>query len=245
MKQKLFEVGIRKNTTSLESLQIQLSALIQPSGRFLDLSLASSEDATNDVVLIRFQIPESSLPGILKDMLELGIELCYLSNRESTLESLPEKGSATDLQDANYIRQLEKAMQEVSTLQHELLEALMKTPAHTRKINLPSMRGFQRFDVSTVIRCESEDNYTHIFFTNRKKITVSKTLQEFEQRLSDAGFFRVHHKHLINTEHIVEYRKGKGGQVIMSDQSTIDVSARKKSDFMRYINDLSQQSDTY
>src|SRR5690606_40734332 len=118
---------------------------------------------------------------------------CYLSYNVPTVPHPPGNGVPIEGRDRSYIRVIEKAMQEVSMLQHELLDALLKAPVHSRKINLPSMQGFQRFDLSSVIRCESEDNYTHIFFTNHKKITVSRTLQEFEQRLSDAGFFRVHH----------------------------------------------------
>ena len=241
----MFEVGVRKNNTSFESLRNKLIALIDLSQVHIEASVDKPDHSGAETLLIRFQVEESELPGILKKMLDNDIELCHLSyNEPNGADSLANTPSV-DMQNDNYLKVFEKAIQEVSTLQHELLEALLKAPSPIRKINLPSMNGFRRFDVSTVIRCESEDNYTHIFFTNHKKITVSRTLQEFEQKLSDAGFFRVHHKHLINTEHIVEYRKGKGGQVIMSDQSTIDVSARKKSHFIRYINDLSKLSDTY
>ena len=134
----------------------------------------------------------------------------------------------------------ETAAQKMSHLKGDLLESLLKIPvSQNRKINLPTLNGFRRFDVGTIIRCESAENYTTVHFTDRKKILVCRTLQEFETKLAGFGFFRVHHKHLINTEHIVEYQKGKGGQIILSDNSSIDVSVRKKSDFIRYINDFS------
>ncbi|MBK7160264.1 MAG: LytTR family transcriptional regulator [Ignavibacteria bacterium] len=64
---------------------------------------------------------------------------------------------------------------------------------------------------------EAEDCYTHIFTVNDKKITVSKTLKEIEEKVSDRLFFRVHKSHLINLGHIKDYSKLDGGCITMSD----------------------------
>jgi two-component system LytT family response regulator len=44
---------------------------------------------------------------------------------------------------------------------------------------------------------------------------------------------RVHKSHLINFQYIKRYKKGKGGQVILSDGTAIDVSASRKSDLLK------------
>ena len=64
---------------------------------------------------------------------------------------------------------------------------------------------------------------------------VSRNLKEFENHLAENDFFRIHSKHLINLKHFREYIKGKGGQVIMSDYSVLDVSVRKKQEFMEVL----------
>jgi two-component system LytT family response regulator len=51
--------------------------------------------------------------------------------------------------------------------------------------------------------------------------------------LTEYNFFRVHNSHLINLAHIKEYNKGKGGYVRMTDNSEIEVSSRRKSEFLK------------
>lgn len=50
-----------------------------------------------------------------------------------------------------------------------------------------------------------------------------------EDLLSDMNFCRIHKSHLVNLQYIKKYKKGKGGQVYLSDGTVLDVSpARKK-----------------
>ncbi len=237
MKKKTFTVGIRKTGISQKSLRTRLRALTDASAVCFTPETTLPEQLAPDVLLAKFTTSQQEFPLILQQILTSGFELCYLSFGAATTESTQIRETHSD--------QFEKAVEQVSLLQHELLELILRKQAGRRKINLPSIKGFRCFDLSSIVRCESEDNYTHVYFTDHKKVLVSRTLQEFEQQLSDAGFLRVHHKHLINTEHIVEYQKGKGGQLIMSDNSTIDVSVRRKADFMRYMNESGKMVHTY
>jgi two-component system LytT family response regulator len=103
------------------------------------------------------------------------------------------------------------------------------------KINLPTLNGFRRILIADIIRCEADSNYTFFYLADKSKILVSRTMQEFEDALLEHDFFRVHHKHLINLRHFKEYIKGKGGQVVLSDNSVIDLSVRRKNEFMKKI----------
>ena len=62
---------------------------------------------------------------------------------------------------------------------------------------------------------------------------VSRTLKEFEKLLEGLNFFRVHHSHLINLEHIKRYVKGEGGYVIMNDDAMVEVARSRKADFLQ------------
>lgn len=92
--------------------------------------------------------------------------------------------------------------------------------------------------IADIIRCESQVNYTQFFFKDSKKILVTRTLKEFEETLSDSGFYRVHQSHLINTKYIREYVKTEGGHLIMTDGSLVPVSTRKKPEVMRMLEEL-------
>ncbi|MBK1896986.1 LytR/AlgR family response regulator transcription factor [Chryseobacterium paridis] len=106
------------------------------------------------------------------------------------------------------------------------------------KISLPTLQGFKLTNISDIVRCEADSSYTTFYMSDKTNIIVSKTLHEFEEFLADYNFFRIHHKHLINLSHLKEYIKGKGGQVIMTDNSVLDVSVRKKNDFLHKIEHL-------
>lgn len=103
------------------------------------------------------------------------------------------------------------------------------------RINLPTVQGFKCININEIIRCEADSNYTFIHLSDQTKLIVSRTLYDFEKYLCNYNFFRIHHKHLINLGHLKEYIKGKGGQVIMDDNSVLNVSARKKNNFLQKI----------
>lgn len=96
------------------------------------------------------------------------------------------------------------------------------------KVALPSAEGLEFVIPTDIIRCESQSNYTLVFFTTRKKIVVSRTLKEIEEMLHGHGFFRVHHSHLVNLNGIARYVKGSGGHLVMDDGVEIPVSRSRK-----------------
>jgi len=106
------------------------------------------------------------------------------------------------------------------------------------KIALPSADGFLFVERDDIIRCESTDNYTNFYLNNGSKIMVSKTLKHFDDLLSPHNFFRVHQSHLINLIHLKQYHKGEGGYAIMSDDSSVMVSRRKKGEFLDRLSNI-------
>lgn len=126
------------------------------------------------------------------------------------------------------------------TLHHEkmermetLLHNLRNTPDTAKRICVPVVNGLVVLQVSDIIRCQSDVNYTTIFLKDNQKLIVAKTLKEFEEMLTDLNFYRVHNSHLVNLAHVKSYQKGKGGFVIMNDHSTVEVSTRRKDDFLK------------
>lgn len=109
-----------------------------------------------------------------------------------------------------------------------LLENIRKKVDNFKRIALSNSDGIHLFEISDIIRCESEDNYTKFFIRNSKPILISKTLKEYEEMLTNHGFVRVHQSHLINLAFLKSYIKKEGGYAIMTDNSTIPISQRKK-----------------
>lgn len=114
-----------------------------------------------------------------------------------------------------------------------LIENIQTENKQAQKIVLPLLEGFEIIQVKEIIRCEANDNFTDFILTNHRKIMICRTLKQYENMLEEYNFVRVHKSHLVNVQHVTKYLKGKGGQLIMSDQSHVDVSPNKKEALMK------------
>ncbi len=141
------------------------------------------------------------------------------------------------------IQELQEAISNVETRENnqtkkqvELLQQNMLHPKkQLNKLAIPTLEGLLFFDINDIIHLEANSNYTNIYFTNKTKITASKTLKEFEELLPEDIFFRTHHSHLINLNYIKRYIKGDGGQIELQNGSYVDVARRKKEEFLKAI----------
>lgn len=107
-----------------------------------------------------------------------------------------------------------------------------------RQIALPESDGFRFVQITEIVRIKAQGNYCDIFFANGDKFTVTRKLKTFDSFLSHYGFCRVHHSHMINLSHLIQYSKADGGKVTVSDGEVIYVSKLYKDHFLRAIGDV-------
>ena len=113
--------------------------------------------------------------------------------------------------------------------------SLSPATQHKNKILLPTKNGFQVLPIRHILRCEAMENYTRFFLMEDKPIIVCKTLKNYETSLAIHGFFRIHKKHLINLHEVQAYVRGRGGVVVLSDQTELDVSRHRKEAFLQHM----------
>lgn len=113
-----------------------------------------------------------------------------------------------------------------------LMENICASNKQLHKIVLPLLEGFEVVQVKDIIRCEAHDNFTNFYLTNGTKTLICRTLKFYESVLTDFDFVRVHKSHLINLQHVKKYLKGKGGQLVMANDTVIDVSPAKKQELL-------------
>ena len=113
-----------------------------------------------------------------------------------------------------------------------LLEYLDKK--RPRRITIPTTDGLQFIDLENIIYLEASNNYTYVYLENKQKFLVTRTLKDFEQILPET-FLRIHHSTIINRDLIEKYIRGDGGQVVMRNGVVLDVSKRKKFEFLESI----------
>lgn len=187
-----------------------------------------------DILFLDVQLGDGTTFDLLSKFKEIHSQIIFITAYENfAIQAI--KNGATDyllkpINKVDFIVAVNKAVDNIKKIQPS------PTPLFKdNKILLSTLQGFKIVNISCIIRCEADSSYTTFYLTNKAKIMVSKTLHEFEPILLENNFFRIHHKHLINIDHLQEYIKGRGGQVVMSDESVLDVSYRKKNDFLSKI----------
>ena len=118
-----------------------------------------------------------------------------------------------------------------------LLKNLDPEQLVVRKISLSTADKIHLIDVDDIIRCESDNYYTIIFFKDGTSLMVSKTLKEIDQKLEEYDFVRTHKSHLVNMRCIKNFIKDEM-MVVMSDDTKVPVSKRKKEKILEVINNL-------
>jgi two-component system LytT family response regulator len=120
----------------------------------------------------------------------------------------------------------------------QMMDNLKGGNAENFKLALPTADGLLFIKVNDIVYCEASSNYTQIFMMDGKKYLVSRTLKEYEDMLSESNFFRIHHSYLINLNRVKKYVRGEGGYVLMQNDTSLDVSKRKKEAFLDRMNKM-------
>lgn len=108
----------------------------------------------------------------------------------------------------------------------------------TGRIALPMKEGIIYLPVADIIRIESDGSYSVFYTGDMKKYMVSKNLKVYEDLLPAAMFFRVHKSHLINIKKVRKYLRTDGYFAEMEDGSLVEISRRKKDEFLQLMDTL-------
>jgi len=120
----------------------------------------------------------------------------------------------------------------------QLLQNLKQGADSYQKITLPTTNAYEIVYIKDIIRCEADGSYTSFHLTDKRKLLASASLKHYEDLLPQNQFLRIHHHHLINISHVIRYLKTDGGYAVMSDGSQLEISRRKKDDFLAMLNKI-------
>lgn len=201
-----------------------------------------------DVVFLDIQMPGKSGLDLLMELAAKEFEVIFVTaHNEYMLQALQYSAADYLLKPVDEDRLIE-AVQRVKTRleagkkadhRSALLHNLTKTgnPSEMR-LCLPTLKGFIVLKLEDILYCEAERSYTVFHLDGNRTVTVSKPLLEYDQILTDTSFLRIHKSFLINLHHVKEYYRGEGGTVIMTNNAEIEVSRRKKDQFLMKIKEV-------
>jgi two-component system, LytTR family, response regulator len=107
-----------------------------------------------------------------------------------------------------------------------------------KKIILSTVEKIHVVEVDNILRCESDNYYTHFYFVDGKHLLISKTLKDVEAMLEGGSFIRPHKSHLINSRFIQNFNRDEGGVITLTNGTKIPVSRRKKEKILEIIHNL-------
>lgn len=199
-------------------------------------------DHKPDLIFLDIEMPYGNGFEMLDQLMPVEFEVIFITAYDHyavkafkycALDYLLKPVNIPELQSA--VKKVEEHIQSKDTnLKLEMfLDRIKSNQTELQRIAIPGMDGLTFVDIKNIIRCESDGNYTHIYLLQKQKVTASKNIKEFEELLPESIFCRIHNSHLVNLNHIKKYFKGRGGYVVMEDDTSIEVASRRKDVFLR------------
>lgn len=197
-----------------------------------------------DLVFLDIAMPGKSGIDLLKEMEEIPFEVIFVTAHDRfVLQAI--RLAAVDylskpVDENELVRAVSNAEKQIrlktkNTQLPAFLHNLQQQPAQDMQLCVPGIRGFQIIRIRDIVFCEADNTYTILHLADQKKVMASRPLHDYELLLADTSFIRIHKSYLINVQHLKEYQKGEGGIAVMSNGRQLDVSRRKKEQFIGYI----------
>lgn len=194
-----------------------------------------------DLVFLDIEMPYGNAFDLLNALSPIQFEVIFVTAfdnyalnaiKYSALDYLLKPVNIRELQEA-----VRKATDKVHTQNmHKHIDTLLynlNQPQNTyQRLALPTTDGLLFINTVDCMRFEAKANYTIIHLKNKSAVNTNKTLGEFEEILNKKQFSRIHRSHLVNHLFVKKYHRGRGGYIEMEDGTTIEVSIRKKDEFL-------------
>lgn len=96
------------------------------------------------------------------------------------------------------------------------------------KITVSTSDSIFFIPIESIIKIDAINNYSNIFLNDKSTLVASKTLKHFETQLTSFGFVRAHKSYLVNLIYIERLLNKDGGQILLKNGETIDVTREKR-----------------
>lgn len=213
----------------------------------VDSACAAIRSHSPDLVFLDIQLKLGLGFDVLEQLEDISFDIVYTTaHSEYAIQAFNLSGSSYLLKPVG-IDALRKAIEKLkrerarhpqatvlTTPVKVLTENLAEKNGQNRQIALPTAAGFEVATISKIIRCEANEHFTNFYLDGEKRPKmICRMLRYYDELLSGShGFFRTHRSHLVNLNHVVGYKRGKSGSVMMRDGQLVPLTISRKEAFM-------------
>jgi two-component system LytT family response regulator len=235
---------------SLESLKLDIEAYC-PDLEILDIcsdpraGLKSIQKSDPDVVFLDIEMPHMNGFELLESMTTIDFDVIFVTAYDEFAVKAFDFNAADYLLKPVMKAKLIQAVQKVADRQsHQFsqmnLNALMtnmklQSLRTMENIALPTSDGFEFVHMNEIVYLRSDSNYTWVYLRDQNKHLLTKTLKDMQAMITFPQFFRAHQSYLVNLNHVKKYVRGKGGYLVLKDDTQIPVSRANKEALMHIL----------
>ena len=188
-----------------------------------------------DLIFLDINLTDGTGFDFLEQTEHLNFKVIFITAYEEHALKALKIGAVDYLLKPVDLDELQAALQKVSQLSNFQQKQQVQVAKQVwnnddSKLILSLHDSFQVIDLNELQYCESDKGYTTFYCSGNKKYMVSKTLKEFEERLTRANFTRPHQSFMVNLKFIDKY--DKSGAIYLKSGKKIPVSSRKKDHFL-------------
>ena len=198
-----------------------------------------------DIVFLDIEMPNGNGFSLLQRFEEIPFQIVFTTAYENyaiqairhhALDYLLKPIDIDELRDA--VKNASAAIKNKTAINRYSGFLAEKRAEMSGRISLPIKDGIVYLNIAEIIRVESDGSYSTFYSSDGKKYMVSKNLGEYESILPLNEFFRSHKSHLINIKKVKKYLRTDGYFAEMEDGSVIEISRRKKDEFLQLMNEI-------
>lgn len=177
-----------------------------------------------DLVFLDIEMPGKSGLELIKDIHDINFEVIFTTSHDKYAVQAFKTTALDYLLKPIDVYELTKAVDKAIARRKEKMMHATIHDSGNKKITVSTSDGVLFLEVNKLTRMEADNVYTTIYCNDGTKIVASKPLKDFEDRLVNSGFLRIHKSHLINVNYIKKFFKGDNSYLVMKDDSTVPVS---------------------
>ncbi len=206
------------------------------------LDQLSKPNVKPDVAFLDINLPDGLIFSLLSSLKTIDFDIIFVTAFEnfaikaceySAIGYVMKPIDPDQLMEA--VSRIRKGHNNKTAERMELFDTMYRNPNAFEKLSISALDGIYFVNLKDIVRLEADDNYTHLFLKDGRRLTASKTIKSYDELLQTVNFFRVHKRHVINLNYMRKFVKGDGGYIVMDDDKQIEVSRRRRPAFLEQI----------